>query len=186
MMLQQPRFWFLLLAVLAAVTWWLVRDGEPREGTQTGTLEAPAGFYMRGARLIGLDEEGRVLYRMNASFGTQTEEAAPILLDEVVVDYLPAADVPWRIEGQRAEVSADLRRVRMFDGVVATSTGNEAQPAVVRTDSLALDHDTEIASTRDPVSIETPDGTLAGVGMTAWLREDRLRLEAQVRGRFQP
>ena len=186
MMLQQPRFWLVILAVIAAATWWLTRDGTTRDGAVLSSLEPPAGFYMRGARLIGLDDDGQVLYRMSAVFGTQAEEQAPIRLEEVVVDYLPVAETPWRIEGQRAEVTADLRWMRMFDGVVATSTGNEAPPAVVRTDSLALDHNTQVASTRDPVSIETPEGTLSGVGMTAWLREDRLRLEADVHGRFQP
>jgi LPS export ABC transporter protein LptC len=186
MMLQQPRVWLVILAVLATVTWWLTRDGQPRNGTLVDRPDAPVGFYMRGARLIGLDEQGQVVYRMSATFGTQEEAQGPIRLEEVVVDYQPAADVPWRIESRRAEVAADLNRILMFDGVVATSTGDDTPPAVVRTDSLALDHATQIASTRDPVSIETPDGTLSGVGMTAWLREDRLRLEADVNGRFVP
>ncbi len=185
-LLLQPRTWLVVLAVAAALTWWIVRDGEPREALPTATGTTPAGFYMRGARLIGLGEDGQVLYRLDAAFGTQTAEDEPIALSEVSVDYAPTAEVPWRIEGGQAEVTPDRSFIRLFGGVVATSTGNTQSPAVIRSPSLELDTETQIASTRDEVHIETPEGSLRGVGMTAWLGEDRLRLESRVHGTFTP
>lgn len=184
--LLQPRTWLVVLALVAMATWWVVRDGEPRDPLPTATETAPAGFYMRGARLIGLGEDGEVLYRLSAAFGTQAAEDDPIALSGVTIDYAPAAEVPWHIEGGQAEVTPDRLRIRLFDGVVATSTGNAHSPAVIRSPSLELDTDTQIASTRDEVHVETPEGTLQGVGMTAWLREDRLKLESRVHGTFTP
>ncbi|TVQ47097.1 MAG: LPS export ABC transporter periplasmic protein LptC [Gammaproteobacteria bacterium] len=185
-LLLQPRTWLIMLTVAAAITWWIVRNDEPREALPVATDTTPTGFYMRGARLIGLGEDGQVLYRLHAAFGTQTTEDEPIALSEVTVDYAPTAEVPWRIEGGQAEVTPDRAHIRLFGGVVATSTGNTQPPAVIRSASLALDTETQIASTRDEVHIETPEGSLQGVGMTAWLREDRLRLESRVHGTFTP
>lgn len=179
--------WALVLTLVAALTWWLARDGDGMgDALPVADTLTPPGFYIRQARLIGLDEEGLVLYRLDAEFGSQTEPAGPIELREVTVDYTPAAEVPWRLEGRQARVLADRSEVELFNGVVATSTGDSSPQATIRTESLRLDPRTHVAATRDPVSVRTPEGTLSGVGMTAYLQEDRLVLESKVHGLYTP
>ncbi len=179
--------WALALMLAAALTWWLARGGEAvDDGLPVADTLTPPGFYIRGARLIGLDESGLVLYRLDAEFGSQAEPAGPIELDEVTLEYTPAAEVPWRLEGRRARVPADRSEVQLYDGVVATSTGDSRPQATIRTDSLRLDPHSHVAATRDPVSVRSPEGTLSGVGMTAYLQADRLVLESRVHGRYTP
>jgi LPS export ABC transporter protein LptC len=183
---RQLQIWAALLATAAAITWWLARDEPLPAQRQASTTETPPGFYVREARLTGLGEDGQVLYRLDAVFGSQAELGGPITMQEVTIDYLPAAEVPWRIEGRQAEIAADHSEIRLFDGVTAWSTGNAAPPATIRTDSMHLDPHAQFASTRDRVAIQTPEGTLSGVGMKADLRTDRLTLEADVHGTFTP
>ncbi|MCC5868930.1 MAG: LPS export ABC transporter periplasmic protein LptC [Gammaproteobacteria bacterium] len=179
--------WALVLTLVAALTWWLARDGDATDDAlQVADTLTPPGFYIRRARLIGLDEAGLVLYRLDAQYGSQVEPSGPIELQEVTLDYTPAAEVPWRLEGRQARVPADRSEVELFDGVVATSTGDSRPQATIRTDSLRLDPRTHIAKTGDPVSVRTPEGTLSGVGMTANLQEDRLVLESKVHGLYTP
>lgn len=179
--------WALVLTLAAALTWWLARGGDGvGDAVPVADTLTPPGFYIRQARLIGLDDAGLVLYRLDAEFGSQVEPSGPIELDEVTLDYTPAAEVPWRLEGRKARVPADLSEVELFDGVVATSTGDSRPQATIRTDSLRLNPHTHIAATRDPVSVRSPEGTLSGVGLTAYLQDDRLVLESKVHGIYTP
>ncbi len=179
--------WVLVLTLAAALTWWLARGGDGvDDALPVADTLAPPGFYIRRARLIGLDDAGLVLYRLDAEYGSQVEPAGPIELREVSLDYTPAAEVPWRLEGRQARVPADLSEVELFDGVVATSTGDSRPQAVIRTDSLRLNPHTHVAATRDPVSVRSPEGTLSGVGLTAYLQDDRLVLESEVHGVYTP
>lgn len=171
------------LAGATALTWWLARDEEAAFDADVPAQELPPGYYLRDARLMGTDERGEVTYRLSAREATQALEGDPIRLHEVTLEYTPAAEVPWRLRGDEAEVSEDLVHVHLSGNVEATSTRG---PTVIRTASLRLDTGEHVARTDEPVELELPEGRLQSTGLIAWLGEERLRLESNVHGTFLP
>ncbi len=92
-----------------------------RPGRSPAALErrrrAPLGYYLRGARLLGTDEQGHVAYRILAERLEELPGEERLLLEGVSVEYQPANEVPWVIsagERQRAEgrIAARPRRRR--------------------------------------------------------------------------
>ena len=57
--------------------------------------------------------------------------------------------------------------------------------AIIRTASMSIDLDTNIAHSNDPVAIELGGHSVLAHGLTANLKAERVRLESQVHGRFQ-
>lgn len=173
-----------MLALTAAATWWLGR-GElfaPDEPTLEDSA-VPAGYYLRGARLFGTDEDGRIVYTLSAAEAQREGDEGPIELTEVELRYTPEAQVPWRLTSDHAEVSPDLTLLTLTGDVVAVS---DEGPIVIRTPSLRLDTERHIAETREAVEMEMPEGRLRSVGLTALLDEERLQLESEVHGTFVP
>ena len=69
----------------------------------------------------------------------------------------------------------------------ATAATNRGQsPLTIRTDYLELDPDTYIATTNRRVVMERSRDTLHARGMRVYLKQDRLQLDAEVRGIFLP
>ena len=53
-------FGFIALAAVAAATWLWSLSPEPERGAPVRTAAGPAGYYLRGARLLGADETGHI------------------------------------------------------------------------------------------------------------------------------
>jgi LPS export ABC transporter protein LptC len=62
----------------------------------------------------------------------------------------------------------------------------DMQAAVIYTERLTIDTETNVASTRDRVDIEWGTRRLSTMGLVADLKAERLRLESAVHGRFPP
>ena len=70
--------------------------------------------------------------------------------------------------------------------VIPSAIANSTTPLTIRTDYLELDPDTYIATTNRRVVMERSRDTLHARGMRVYLKQDRLQLDAEVRGIFLP
>ncbi|MBU6421545.1 MAG: LPS export ABC transporter periplasmic protein LptC, partial [Gammaproteobacteria bacterium] len=61
---------------------------------------------------------------------------------------------------------------------------NNGPPLLIQTDKMNVDLDTNIATTADPVAITQGNSRMTGVGLQAWLNDNRLLLQSQVRGAY--
>ncbi len=110
----------LVLAILAAATWvatWSPQDQSPPAERSEGL--GPLGYYVRGARLSGTDEQGRVTYRIRAERLDELPAEDQLRLEGVNVEYQPAdghgvGDL--RGERERAEGRLAARPVRQRRG----------------------------------------------------------------------
>ncbi|MGH8369841.1 MAG: LPS export ABC transporter periplasmic protein LptC, partial [Gammaproteobacteria bacterium] len=57
-------------------------------------------------------------------------------------------------------------------------------PLVIHTDKLDVNLDTNIGTTADPVDIVQGQSHMTGIGMVAYLKEDRMILQSNVRGHY--
>jgi LPS export ABC transporter protein LptC len=174
-----------VLGGLALATWWLAREETGERETVAAPAAGSPGYYLSDATLEQTDAAGRLLLRAHAAHGAQDGADGPVHLEQLEAHYYPEPGHDWLMTadagsmppaGRVVEFSGD---VRLRAAAAAAATG-----AVVRTEHLALDVDTTIATTPDPVRIEFGPHAVAARGMRADLKHESLRLESAVNGTF--
>jgi len=195
MELQNPGRFVLLLAG-ALVTTWLVFSNPSTEVEESTGPRLGLGYYARDARLTGSGPDGRILYRVSAAAAEQLLADGTITMQDVAVDYEPAAQVPWTLRADRGQIPPDRNIIELAGDVTAmtavspATTGaggrSSAAPLLIRTDYLELDPEAYIARTERTVAVERGRDTLRARGMRVYLKQDRLQFNSEVRGRFLP
>lgn len=173
----------LAAAALGSGALWL----RAQEDTTT-TVAAPRlgiGYYLRDARLSATGDDGHILYRIDAVDVVQSPADGSVALRAVSIDYDPATEVPWRLRADRGVMGPGDKMVRLSGNVVAATRDAASPVATISTDYLELDPGTETASTTSKVVIEYAGSIVHATGLRAQLREDRLELLADVRGRYE-
>ena len=177
---------FVLLLVAAAGSWYLANKFRAPEIVKTVSDTRTSGFYLKAARILGTDDNGDLLYEIEADYAEQREDSR-IELQNVRVKYSTGAEVPWTINADLATISDDESLVRLSGHVVAVSNeGFSGQVTEIRTSVLDIDPDTYTAETDSRVQIRIGSRSLTATGMLALLRDNRLQLKSNVSGKFVP
>lgn len=174
------------LAIIAVGTWYLASSFKTTEITKTVSDTEFHGFYLRSARILGTDDDGQLLYEIEAEYAEQ-QENNEIELQNVRINYSSGADVPWTINADVAMISDDHDLLRLSGHVVATSAeGFSGQVTEIRAPLLNIDPNGYKAETDSRVQIRIGSRSLTATGMLALLQENRLQLKSNVSGRFVP
>ena len=178
----------LVLAIAAAGTWlatWPPAERSlPAEDTETPQSR---GLYVRGARILGTDEEGRVTYRISADRLDELPDEDRLRLTDVDVEYQPADETAWSISAASASATKDVARLELVGDVEIRSEANDdGKPLTISTQKLTFWPDTSSAESDEPVEIRFGSLHLRGVGLRTHLKGDSLRLESNVHGTFVP
>ena len=192
---QHPvRFAALLAAAL--ITTFLVFRTASRDDAAPAAPRPGLGYYVKDARLTGTGPDGQILYRVSTTAAEQLLADGTITMQDVTVDYEPAAQVPWKLRADRGHIPPDRNMIELFGDVVAATAVNPADaatnsrsstaPLLIRTDYLELDPEAYVARTESFVAVERNRDTLHAKGMRVYLKQDRLQFNAEVRGRFLP
>jgi LPS export ABC transporter protein LptC len=145
------------------------------------------GYFMLGAHIIETGEDGQPLYRLNAEEIRQRPFEGGIELEGLSLAYRPPGANDWTVTAERGFVPAASRVLNLSGDVrIVGQPATDAQPAVIRTERLMLNTNTNIASTRDRVDIEWGSRRLSTMGLVADLKAEKLQLESAVHGRFVP
>src|SRR6185369_13932199 len=110
-------FVMVVLAAFAVATWLYGRAPTaierrfPAEGTQ------PLGYYLRGARMLGTDEQGRIAYRILADNLEEMPEQQRLKLDGVRIEYLPADSDSWLISADSGTAPKDGSELELVGDV---------------------------------------------------------------------
>ena len=174
------------LGAVAVGTWYLASSLTTREIVETSTERYSAGFYVRGARFLGTDLDGSLLYEVEAEFAEQ-QPNKEIELQNVKVTYATAADVPWTITADEATLVHSRGTLQLRGHVIATSDeGFSGQVTEIRSPILEIDPNSYRAETSSRVQLRIGSRSLTGTGMLALLQENRLELKSNVSGKFVP
>jgi LPS export ABC transporter protein LptC len=177
----------LLLALVAAALWlatWQPQSVAPAV-ERSGDAQ-PLGFYVRGARMTGTDEEGRVTYRVLAERLDELPDEQRLQLTGVNVEYQPADETAWSISAARGSSPRDGSLLDLVGNVQMRSVpADGSKPRTISTESLRFWPDTSKVETEAPVSFRVGDWQVDGVGLRADLKEDTLELESS-HGIFAP
>lgn len=176
-----------LLATLAAATWLAGRMPAPAPPPVESGEELPLGYYLRGARLVGTDEQGRIAYRIRAERLDENPEEELLELTGVAVEYQPADETPWRISAAGATAPKDGSQLDLRGNVELESAPTDGgRPVRIATEELRFFPDSSTVESDETVSIRVGDWQLAAKGLRTHLKGDTLELESDVHGRFAP
>ena len=174
------------LIMIAAGTWYLASSRKPKEINETETDATFGGYYLRSARILGTDDNGHLLYEIEADYAEQ-QENNDIELQNVQIKYSADANVPWTISADVATLSDELDLLRLSGHVVAISDeGFSGQVTEIRAPLLDIDPNVYKAETDSRVQIRIGSRSLTATGMLALLQENKLQLKTNVSGRFVP
>lgn len=171
---------------MAIASWYVASVNKTAEITRSISDTTFGGFYLRSARILGTDEDGQLLYEIEAEYGQQLENNE-IELQNVRISYSSAANVPWTIKADVAIISDTLDLLRLSGHVVAVSNeGFAGKVTEIRAPLLNIDPSRYKAETDSRVQIRIGSRSLTAIGMLALLQENRLQLKSNVSGRFVP
>lgn len=176
----------IVLAILAAASWvatWQREDPNQQGAPRTDT--APLGFYVRGAELLGTDEQGRVLYRLRADRLDELPDEGRLQLEGVNVEYQPAEETAWAISAARASRLKNGQLLDFAGNVEVRNTPTDgSEPLTIATEQLRFSPDTSSAESDEAVRMRVGDWQLDAVGLRTHLKGHTLELESQVHGTF--
>ena len=180
---------FIVLLCAAIGSWYVASTLQTTEITQSIASSAGDGFYIRSARILGTDDQGQLLYEIEAEFAEQ-QPSGEIELRDVRISYSPSAEVPWIIQADLATISnVDPERtlLHLSGHVVAVShEGFSGQATELRAPELEIDPNKYMAETDTRVQIRIGSRSLTAIGMLALLQDNRLKLKSNVSGKFVP
>jgi len=174
------------LTVAAVGSWYASRTNRPQE-TPAAVVDAPhRGYYLKSARILGTAPDGNLLYEIEADSAEQIDNDT-VQFTDVNIRYSPGSEVPWIVDADTARLHYDRQRVQLSGHVLARSEGGfGGQDTELRTDYLELDPESFLAETDSRVQIRIGERSLTATGMSAALKEDRVQLKSNVRGKFVP
>ena len=174
------------LLVFAIGSWYLVSLNQTTEITKTVSDTKFGGFYLRSARILGTDDNGQLLYEIEAEYAEQ-QDNKEIELQNVRIIYSSGANVPWTINADVAMISDNQDLLRLSGHVVAVSEdGFSGQVTEIRAPLIDIDPIGYRAETDSRVQIRIGSRSLTATGMLALLQDNRLHLKSNVSGKFVP
>ena len=184
---RRELFALCALTAIAMLTWLWSRQGIDEEDPVAQVGSAAPGYYLHGASILGTDEEGRALFRVQAASAEELPAEKRLLLSDVAVRYQPGTEVPWVLTA--TEGQAFLEETYLdFSGEVELTRSEQPDsgPTVIRTSSLRLEPATFDVYTDGPVSLYFGERRLDAVGLNANLKAERMALESNIHGEFGP
>lgn len=177
---------FAVLLFIALATWYLARSLRPGEITETVSSGNVDGFYLKSARILGTDDQGHLLYEIEADYVEQKKNNE-IAMENVQIRYSAESQIPWTINADQATISEDQRQVHLSGHVIAVSdAGFAGQVTEIRTPHLDIEPVQFKAETESRVQIRIGSRSLTATGMLALLNENELQLRSNVSGKFVP
>ena len=178
------------LLVLGIIVGSFFLGGEQHETTSTTTtLDASTGelgYSARDATLVETGPDGLPVYTLNADVIRQ-HPGDGVEFEEVQMSFRDNAGQTWKGRADHGELTTETGKVDLsgnvhVNGVLPGSTAM----ADLTTEKLSVDTHENILSTAEPVTVASPGRLLKSTGLLATLKENRLVLQSNVHGTFNP
>lgn len=178
-------FPLILLAVLAALSFWLRQGAERDERREARVLQHEPDAVGENVVARRFDEHGRLQYRLASPHLVHfPDDDSAELRSPVLVSYRGDAP-PITISGDHAKVTAKGEIVYLWDNVRAVRPADDGRPALVATMPELIAHPEEgFAFTPSPVEITQGASWIKGVGLHIDNNASTLVLQSQVRGEY--
>lgn len=175
----------LILGLIAAGTWWLASRITPPGITTVPPPSHVPDYYFTDATVTTLDKQGARAAVMTAPRIVHYPDDDSSEVFAPRIEYYVANGPPWHAQADHGLMPRGGQLVKLDGHVEMRRAGtNGGPPLIINTDRLDVNLDTNIGSTADPVEIVQGSSHMAGVGMLAYFKDNRLVLESKVRGHY--
>lgn len=177
----------IVLAALAFATWFYGRTPAALQRPPTAEGAPPLGYYLRAARILGTDDQGRVTYRIMADNLEELPDREQLKMDGVRIEYEPADADSWLISAGAGSAPKDGSELALQGNVVLRSQPRDGgKPVVISAEALRFRPETSSAETETPVRINVGDWQVDAGRLRTHLKGDVVELESKVHGKFAP
>ena len=176
--------WFpmLLLAVLAALTFWLNQIVQLPEGAPTAKRHDP-DYFVDGLSALKMNPQGRVMYTLAAEHMVHYPDDDTTRLTKPRWVSLGSDKAPVTITSEQALVSSNGEHVYFEDNVrVVREPSGKQSRLLLETNFLHVIPDQDIAKTDRPVRITDANTVVNAVGLELNSETRVLKLLSNVRG----
>ncbi|MEM7083531.1 MAG: LPS export ABC transporter periplasmic protein LptC [Pseudomonadota bacterium] len=176
------RIALFILIALAIASGWLLKPTS-NETLQTQQRELSDGYYLLDATISDTDENGQLVYSLQADRIDHVPDDGSVILNGLNVLYTSDASSTWTIAAERGTMSAARESLDLNGGVTIRS--DPEQNTAVSTEQLTLDMINNEARTDRQVTVDLRGGRLVAQGMRADLKSKQIDLLSNVRGSFE-
>ena len=180
-------FPFLLLAAIAALTFWLDRYMQPLPRPADGATRHDPDYIVEKLSAVRTNEAGVAVYTLAATRMVHYPDDDTTHLTRPRLVSYRSAQAPLTITSNDALVSSNGENVYFRDDVKVTRAayGNNSE-MVMRTTFLHVIPDDSIAKTDRPVTITDAATVVEAVGLELNSETRVLKLHSRVRGTYDP
>ncbi|MDE1983824.1 MAG: LPS export ABC transporter periplasmic protein LptC [Gammaproteobacteria bacterium] len=175
----------LVLALAAAGTWWLLRHVTPPTVPPPAPPTHVPDYSFTDATVTTFNAQGnpQAILRSPRMLHHPDDDSIEVFAPRI--QYFISGSPPWNAAADQALLPAGGNLVELEGHVqMQHPANNNGPPLLIQTDKMNVDLDTNIATTADPVAITQGNSRMTGVGLQAWLNDNRLLLQSQVRGAY--
>ena len=187
-MIERLGGWFplLLLAALAAATFWLDRLVQPPAGPRSVPVNSEPDYIIDGLSAVRMDRDGRVKHTLHAQKMTHYPEVDMTLLVEPKFVTYADGSSPVTVTARQARMSGNGDNVYFEEQVrVSRAAFGTRSELVLETHYLHVIPDDNIAKTDKPVTIRDATAVVAASGLELNSETRVLKLQGRVKGTYE-
>jgi len=174
----------LLIALLAAGSQWLTQGEKRAPSPETAAPGEEPDYFLENFALTTLNAEGAPQRRLT---GERLVHFGPDNSKRIQQPHLRLYQMegpPWHLRAETGTISGDNETV-WLEGSVRLDRRPAGGLLQMTTDRLLLRPAARYAETDAPVRFRDPRARMEGIGMQAYLQEERLILLSEVRGIYE-
>jgi len=171
---------------LLAIAWLALNreTSEPAVPAPTAVSAQRPGYSARNAVLIETGADGLPMYTLRAA-DIHEQPARVALLEQVEMQFRDPTGQLWQARANEARVIDQGVQVDLSGDVAVTGLlPGTPEPVRISTDRLSVDTHSQVITTHDEVTVNWGGQQLRARGLVARLREQHIRLDSQVHGRY--
>jgi lipopolysaccharide export system protein LptC len=181
--------WFplLLVAALAALTFWLDRVVQPPSGPGPLATREDPDYIVDGLSAVRMDREGRVKHTLRARKMTHYSDDDLTLLEAPNFVTYGEGQAPVTVTSKQARMSGNGENVYFERDVrVVRAPDGKRGELVLETSYLHVIPEANIVQTDKPVTIREARAVVVASGLELNSETRVLKLEGRVKGTFEP
>jgi lipopolysaccharide export system protein LptC len=181
-------FTIIAVASLGIFTWFLTSPGHRLKPDGALNLAGQPGYFLKDAVMTDFDAGGDPGVRIEAQRIDQVAQSDQVTLSNVKVQYQPPSGEAWTLVGDTAQLAPGAKVVNVQGNVQLTgeAVGRNAGIPVIHTDNLSYNIPAGLVSTSADVRLDFGPHSLMAHGLVANMKDETIRLESKVNGRFHP
>ncbi|SJM92987.1 conserved hypothetical protein [Crenothrix polyspora] len=183
----EGKYNYVIVAVIALLSWWLVKltvidSMSSREG-----VAHSADYFSSGYTKWEMAKTGELKTKLLADKMLHYKDDGTIHLDKPVMSFYNAKAPPWVIQSETGIVSADGKTVFLNGkAVVDRAKAEGVSPVTINTSNLKVNPETSYAETADWAELISSPQRTTGTGMKlVYVEPIRVELLAKVRGKYE-